>query len=1223
MSKVQRVVATKARRVFAAALLLLSVVATVPLLEGVASAHHPEISASASCAGTITYTSTAWEGNDDNPQTPQNENHLSRSNSDIQIDLLTGQGFGTVSATQHGVYTVANGFQFSGSFTWPNGVNSVRVRASAVGNWGNGSGGGDLRTTATINKPTNCGTTPAVTNAVSCQNQAPGAGDGQVVLSFTNVGGPFGASVTFAVAAFNGQGSFNQAVAVGETKTKTYTLVPDGTYTIVITIGGTHYDQTFVVDCDTPAPAVSNNVVCEAGNGKVTITLTNAGGEGVTFVVTNPGNNTTENVVVGAGSSTTRSFSGFADGTHTVVVTVGATHYDQTFVVDCDHPQPGAGSVASCDTASHDGKVVVTLTNTGTEAVVFQVTNPLTNTVEDITVVAGGSATRTFSGFNDGPHTVVITADGQHYDQTFMTTCDVAPDFSYDQSCVSGDGKVVITLVNDGDDTSATFVVQNIVHVVPANSSEQVTIGSLADGQHTIQLSINGADKSFSITVDCDRPGEPGAEVAKSCVDEDGTVVVTLTNSGGQLPLTFVVDGTNHVVAANSTKNVTISGLSDGSHTITITQGQHDYSTTVSIDCDQAPTVDHTQQCVDGSNGHSDGKVVVSLHNNGDDSSVTFTVNGTDHVVGPKASKDVTVSGLSDGSHTITVTAGQQSFSFDVDVDCDQAGEGSVTKDLSCVDGDGSVVLHLTATGGELPVTFKVGDNTYQVQPDTTTDVTLGGFVDGTHSITVVVGGQETVLSITVDCDAAPKASFTAECAGFDGAVSVLLENPGDDLSVVFEVGGVEHTVAPGATKTVVIGDLVDGDATISLSIDGEEQPDITATFDCDPTFEAEAECNTLSVDGEIETYWYTITNTESEPVSVAWDGGTTTVAAGGTATIGSNTSPLALTYDGVEIVSAPGAQGACTRNVTFTKELIGQPPTGETYTVLVSRLVGSDYQEEVTFDLNAGQPVTITLPSTLDPDGIQYTIEEIDAGTAVTSTISPDELKLSGNLGETISVIVTNGYAAVQIDKQSLTTNVVAGGEIVYTLRAINTGGLTLDPVVISDRLPGQVEFVSVSVQDGAGLCALAENARPQLVVCTMDDALPAAGVTKLITLTVKVDTSVSSGTTILNQAKVLGTYQQADAGKAAGTERRVEALDTDLSCLPAVAGTVCDLSAKIGVPVSEVGQESPTTTTTTIVRGSLPRTGGSNPMSLLAIAFGLACLGASMLFTRRRFVR
>ena len=45
---------------------------------------------------------------------------------------------------------------------------------------------------------------------------------------------------------------------------------------------------------------------------------------------------------------------------------------------------------------------------------------------------------------------------------------------------------------------------------------------------------------------------------------------------------------------------------------------------------------------------------------------------------------------------------------------------------------------------------------------------------------------------------------------------------------------------------------------------------------------------------------------------------------------------------------------------------------------------------EETTFNINAGESKVVTLPSTLDPAGIDYEFEEIVKGTASTSVVTP-----------------------------------------------------------------------------------------------------------------------------------------------------------------------------------------------------------------------------------------
>ena len=291
---------------------------------------------------------------------------------------------------------------------------------------------------------------------------------------------------------------------------------------------------------------------------------------------------------------------------------------------------------------------------------------------------------------------MTVTADGQDFTQTFTVHCDLDPSFSHSETCVNGDGSVDVTMTNNGDDVDALFVLDGVSYTLAPGATKVVTLGGLADGSHLVPLTVNGVDKSFSVIVDCDRPGQPAVEIAQSCANEDGVVVVTLKNIGGQLPLTFTVQGTNYVVPANSNVDVTVSGLLDGDQTIAITQGATDFSKPVTIDCDQAPTVTFTQTCVEGAGGISDGQVVVTLHNNGDDVDVTFTVNGESVHRRPE--------GVAAGHDRWAVRWRQPHRCL-----CRCAGselrhrrrpatipvEGSVSSTSDCVDNDGLVIGHV------------------------------------------------------------------------------------------------------------------------------------------------------------------------------------------------------------------------------------------------------------------------------------------------------------------------------------------------------------------------------------------------------------------------------------------------------------------------------------------------------------------------------------------------
>lgn len=124
------------------------IAATTLLTTGVASAHHPEIAATAVCDAAsggvvINFTSTAWVGSGTDPTSDP-----SRANP--QIDIAFNAAFVT-----SGAY-VAPTYSFSGSAAAPAGSragDTVIVSATAVGTWGSGAGGGGETRSVTVTIP--------------------------------------------------------------------------------------------------------------------------------------------------------------------------------------------------------------------------------------------------------------------------------------------------------------------------------------------------------------------------------------------------------------------------------------------------------------------------------------------------------------------------------------------------------------------------------------------------------------------------------------------------------------------------------------------------------------------------------------------------------------------------------------------------------------------------------------------------------------------------------------------------------------------------------------------------------------------------------------------------------------------------------------------------------------------------------------------------------------
>ena len=859
------------------------------------------------------------------------------------------------------------------------------------------------------------------------------------------------------------------------------------------------------------------------------------------------------------------------------------------------------------------------------------------------------------------------------------------------------DGSVTLTLSNpagpfahdaefqvyspDSDDEHETYS-------VPAGGEEHVQFHGLSEGHHHIKVTKDDDDHSRDIEVDCDEE-VPSVTASQACVAGDGAITVNMFNTGGEVVTYTVEDPITHEatevqVAPNGSESRTFTGLADGEYQVKVYTDDADFSKMFEVDCDDDGDEPHDDECP-AEPGDDDHDSSTSSSTKGDDDdddddddhdSSSSSTDGDDDEAGSSSSSSSVkpygartnsfVGASSSSSSSTSVKYGSStsttqhasstsekeygsstsddehesststSVPDDEDDPCEppEEGKGMIEVSKACVANDGQVTVTLTTVGGDEAVTFVVEGVEYEVAPGESQDVVLSGLTDGTHTIHVTAGKQDLSFDIDIACDLSPRVTVTQECAAFDGSVHFFLENLGDDADATFTIDGVDHVVAPGGSTNVTIGDLADGTHTFTVSINGVAMPDVEITVDCDPDFDVVAQCNTVTNTGTVTTYWFTVTNTEATDVEVSWDGGTATVPAGESRTIGSTTAPLTLRHGDAVIATAAATDVVCSRTVVVEKNLIGAPPTPETYTVTVSRLVGEAYVEELVFDLVAGTPTTITLPSTLDPAGIQYIVEETGRGTAATSVVTPSELTLSGHLGSNISVVVTNGYSSVSIDKQVSADQIGAGGQLTYTLQGKNTGGLTLDPVVVLDRLPSAVSFVSASVANDGGSCVLTESTRPQLVTCTMVGSLAADETTDVITIVVTVDADVEADTTLVNQAKIVGAYGPG--------QRSVEPVGSPLSCLPPVAGHVCALSAEVSTtivgsepppPPPPPGPTNPTTTTpgstttsvvsggpTTTTPGGLPRTGGGSPTPLLLIGFGIACIGGSLVLTRRR---
>ena len=804
---------------------------------------------------------------------------------------------------------------------------------------------------------------------------------------------------------------------------------------------------------------------------------------------------------------------------------------------DCRH-RPEVGDSVEChdtDAGEGEGTVTLTLTNPAGpfgHSAHFRVHSPDSESGgSSYDVESGGHESVSFDHLDDGDHSVEIEIDGEKSEHHFSVDCDhTKPSVEQSQACVDGTGSITVVLVNTGGE-SVKFRVENpVTHVVETitvakKSSASRTFAGLADGEWTVPIQVGSRDLSRHFTVNCSGGGGGGGECADSKSSSSETVSAMMTASSTE---TSAPESSAPEASSPETSAPESSAPENTEVENTEVENTEVENTEVENTEVENTEVENTEV---------------------ENTEVENTEVENTEVEG--SAPETTIGGPDGCEH--------------------EKGDPVVTFTKECVDHDGQVTITLSVVGGEESIEFDVAGTTYEVEPGAPRQVVIGGLLDGTQVIPISADGHDLSITVTVDCDLPPTVTVTHECVAFDGTVNLLLDNPGDDHAVTFTVNGVDHVVAPGTSTTVSFTALADGTTEITVAINGVIQPVVSVSLDCDPVFSVKAACNTVSAAGATELHWFTITNTEAVDVTVTWPDGSVLVPAGESRVISSTTANLSISYSGVVIASGDASTTPCSKQVTFTKQLIGAPATAETYSVTVWRLVGDAYVAITSFDIAPGSPVTIDLPSTLDPAGIEYKVVETAKGSASTSVVSPSTLLLSGDQGATVSVSVTNGYASVSVAKQADVTTVYPGGFIHYDLTPANTGGLTLNPVQVTDRLPNGVIFIEGSVAGGAGSCSLTDANQPQLVTCTLSNPLDAGATGPTVALTVQVEWNAVAASVLSNTAKAVGVF--------GGTSIPSEP-SGPLSCTPPAAGTVCDISPAVQVTVTD----PPPTTTTTV---------------------------------------
>jgi uncharacterized repeat protein (TIGR01451 family) len=178
---------------------------------------------------------------------------------------------------------------------------------------------------------------------------------------------------------------------------------------------------------------------------------------------------------------------------------------------------------------------------------------------------------------------------------------------------------------------------------------------------------------------------------------------------------------------------------------------------------------------------------------------------------------------------------------------------------------------------------------------------------------------------------------------------------------------------------------------------------------------------------------------------------------------------------------------------------------------------------------------VTITCTDSSLPAGardtIRVTFSAADPGdvddTASVSSATPDPNTGNNNATGRVSFRAASDLALTKTDSPDPVT---AGTNLTYTITVNNAGPSSAANVVVTDSLPAQVSFVSSAPSQGSCLAGVVPGDPAKPLTCNLGTL--ANGGSATITVVVKVNSDVPTGTVLVNNAQVTSNSADPDNG-------------------------------------------------------------------------------------------
>jgi len=599
----------------------------------------------------------------------------------------------------------------------------------------------------------------------------------------------------------------------------------------------------------TATTTVVSNTSCGENNGAANVTATNG---------------TVPYSYAWSNGSTTTSISGLAAGTYTVTVTdaEGCTYTTTATINESTSPEANATSTAT--TCGEDNGTAIVETTSGISPYSYAWSN--------------GSSEQNIAELEAGTYTVTVT-DNEGCTTTDSSTVgnSTSPEATTnttDTGCGEDNGSATVNASSGTAPYSYTW----------SNGSSSATINNLSSGNYGVTVTDAAgctATSSASIGGSSNPTATTTVVSNTSCGENNGAANVTATN--GTAPYSYAW--------SNGSTTTSISGLSAGTYTVTVTDAEGcTNTTTASINESTSPDANATS--ISTTCGEDNGTATVETTSGISPYTYAWS-NG---------SSEQNIAELAAGTYTVTVTDNEGCTTTDSSTVGNSTSPEATTNttDTECGEENGSATVN--ATSGTAPYSYTWSNGS--------SSATINNLSSGNYGVTVTdAAGCTTTSSASIGGSSNPTATTTVvsntSCGENNGAANVTATNGTAPYSYAWSNGSTTTSISglAAGTYTVTVTDAEGCNYSTTASINESTSPEANATSTPTTCGEDNGTATVETTSG-ISPYTYAWSNGSSEQNIAELAAGTYTVTVTdiegctttASSTVGNSTSPEATT---------------------------------------------------------------------------------------------------------------------------------------------------------------------------------------------------------------------------------------------------------------------------------------------------------------------------------------